>query len=149
MIVAYALLLTILGIALTYEWLSGRSEREAYAGDSLEKVLVIIKQMRTPQPEDQELPHEPATEKATLEQPLERETPITLERSNVRMLKHKKPLEKPSKQQLAKLKTALGLTAGSLQYKKGSVYLVTYDASSKKHIWKRLGPWLELKRKLG
>ena len=56
-------------------------------------------------------------------------------------------LNRPSREDLEALKKALGLEKGSLQYKRkgDAVYHVTYDRGSKRHKWKRLGSWKELK----
>jgi len=45
------------------------------------------------------------------------------------------------------MKKALGLEKGSLQYKRkgDAVYHVTYDSGSKRHKWKKLGSWKDLK----
>ena len=53
----------------------------------------------------------------------------------------------PSREDLEALKKALGLEKGSLQYKRkgDAVYHVTYDRESKRHKWKKLGSWKELK----
>lgn len=53
-------------------------------------------------------------------------------------------LEKPTKEQLAALKQKLGIDKGSLQFKDGSVYVVTSDRETKKHVWKWLGRWRDL-----
>lgn len=56
--------------------------------------------------------------------------------------------EAPTRHQLNKLKEALGLEEGSLQYKRkgDGVYLVHYQDG--KHKWTHLGSWPELKEKL-
>jgi hypothetical protein len=55
--------------------------------------------------------------------------------------------KKPSKEDLDKLKYALGIEKGSMQYKKrgDGVYLATYNSERKGYDWKRLGTWTELK----
>lgn len=51
----------------------------------------------------------------------------------------------PTKEELDELKIQLGIDKGSLQFKSGSVYHVTYDANVRKHRWKRLGAYEELR----
>lgn len=53
-------------------------------------------------------------------------------------------LEKPTKEQLTALKQRLHIDKGSLQFKDGSVYLVTSNKETMKHEWKRLGRWRDL-----
>ena len=58
------------------------------------------------------------------------------------------PGNPPRREQLNKLKEALGLDVGSLQYKKRGqgVYHVLYDEG--KHKWRFIGSWLDLREKL-
>jgi len=92
----------------------------------------------------------PTLEREALEQkqPLEQEE--TLEQSQA--LEQEKALEplEPTKEELERLKEALGLDKGSLHYKKrgDGIYHVTYDSAAKKHRWTRLGSWPELRGKL-
>ena len=55
-------------------------------------------------------------------------------------------LEEPSREELQCLKEALKIEKGALAYKSGSVYQIRYE--NKKHVWNRLGSWLELKQQL-
>ena len=54
----------------------------------------------------------------------------------------------PTREELQRLKEVLGLSRGSLQFKKRGqgIYLVTYEHG--KHVWKHLGQWNQLKEKL-
>ena len=54
----------------------------------------------------------------------------------------------PSRRELEALKKALGITKGSIQYKKrgDGIYLVTYNPSKKGYDWNHLGRWSELKK---
>ena len=56
----------------------------------------------------------------------------------------------PSKGALEALKKALDIEKGSIQYKESGdmVYLVVYNANSKKREWHRIGCWVYLKRLL-
>lgn len=54
------------------------------------------------------------------------------------------PQEKPTKEQLTALKQTLHIDKGSLQFKDGSVYIVTSNKENMKHEWKRLGRWRDL-----
>jgi len=54
----------------------------------------------------------------------------------------------PSRRELEALKKALGITKGSIQYKKrgDGIYLVTYNPSKKGYDWNHLGRWSDLKK---
>ena len=56
----------------------------------------------------------------------------------------------PSKGALEALKKALDIEKGSIQYKESGdmVYLVVYNANSKKRKWHQIGRWVYLKRLL-
>ena len=56
--------------------------------------------------------------------------------------------DKPTKEQLDILKKMLNLTEGSLHFKSNAIHLVRYDKASKKHTWRRIGSWPELRQKL-
>ena len=54
----------------------------------------------------------------------------------------------PTRRELEALKKALGISKGSIQYKKrgDGIYLVTYNPSKKGYDWNHLGRWSELKK---
>ena len=53
-------------------------------------------------------------------------------------------VEDPTREELDALKFLLDIKKGSLQFKSGAVYHVTYDVDVRKHRWKRLGSYEEL-----
>jgi len=57
-------------------------------------------------------------------------------------------VEPPSREELQRLKEVLGISQGSLQYKKRGqgIYHVVY--AEEKHHWNHLGSWKELRQKL-
>jgi len=55
-------------------------------------------------------------------------------------------VEDPTPEQLGQLKQTLNLQKGSLTFKKGSIYHIVYE--NKKHIWKRLARWADLRQRL-
>jgi hypothetical protein len=58
--------------------------------------------------------------------------------------------ETPSKEDLDKLKYALGIEKGSMQYKKrgDGVYLAVYNSEKKGYDWKHLRTWEDLKSRI-
>jgi len=55
----------------------------------------------------------------------------------------------PTREELCRLKEVLGISEGSLQFKKRGqgIYAVTYEHG--KHVWKHVGSWIQLREKLG
>lgn len=87
----------------------------------------------------------PLEEESLEQKPLE-----PLEQETLEQREDVRTLEPPTQEQLKALKKALGLTHGSLQYKKrgDGIYHVVWNKDTKKHEWIHLGSWLELKAKL-
>ena len=54
----------------------------------------------------------------------------------------------PTKGELDALKSRLGIEKGSLQLKSGAIYHITYDTGVRKHRWKRLGSYEELRNQV-
>lgn len=69
---------------------------------------------------------------------------VSVPRGTLEKSEDPQQLEKPTKEQLAALKLLFGIEKGSLQFKDGSIYLVTSNKDSKKHEWRRLGRWEDL-----
>ena len=86
----------------------------------------------------------------------EYETPTFPSRETVRRVNNPKRkahsneavVDPPTREQLHKLKEALGLDSGSLQFKRRGrgIYHVCYEQG--KHRWYFIGSWLDLKEKL-
>ena len=72
----------------------------------------------------------------------------SLEQENVNEKPRVLTSKTPSRRELEALKKALGITKGSIQYKKrgDGIYLVTYNPSKKGYDWNHLGRWSELKK---
>jgi len=104
-------------------------EQESSGVEKDSEMLETLK--RKSKTSEKTLEKEPQTLENTLEQPL-----LT---SN-----------KPSKEDRERLKEALKIEKGCLQYKANGdkVYLVLYDPASKKRAWSLLGTWSELKDRI-
>ena len=72
----------------------------------------------------------------------------SLEQENVNEKPRVLTSKTPSRRELEALKKALGITKGSIQYKKrgDGIYLVTYNPSKKGYDWNHLGRWSDLKK---